>query len=101
MQSKEQKVQNNIEAYLRSLQKQNKPIFFEKRQAGGYTYKKGMPDMYIVVNSKHIEIEIKKHNGKASSMQLAWKKKLKELYNIDSYIVDRVEQVEKIIVDLL
>lgn len=97
MQTPEQKTQNDIERHLKDLQKKGFPIFFEKRQAGGYTYKKGMPDMYIVYNGKHMEIEIKKVGGKPSPLQLAWQRKLKTLYNIDSYIVSSWDEVEYVL----
>lgn len=92
MHQNEQSVQSKIERYLK-----DNNIFFEKRQAGGFQYRKGIPDLYFVFNQEHIEIEIKDPNGSPSPMQLAWQRKFKELYNIDAYIVDSVEDVMKII----
>ena len=92
MAQNEQSVQNKIEKYL----KENN-IFFEKRQAGGFNYRKGIPDLYFVYNREHIELELKDPHGSPSPMQLAWQRKFKELYGIDSYIVDSVEDVIKII----
>lgn len=92
MHQNEQSVQSKIERYLK-----DNNIFFEKRQAGGFQYRKGIPDLYLVFNHEHIEIEIKDPNGSPSPMQLAWQRKFKELYNIDAYIVDSVEDVMKII----
>lgn len=95
--SPEQKVQNKIEKYLKDLQKEGKPLFFEKRQAGGWNYKKGLPDLYIVYNGKHIEIEIKAENGKPSEMQLMWQRRFKEQFNIDRFIVSSVDEVKNIL----
>lgn len=99
MQSEEQKVQNDIERHLKEWQKQGVPIFFEKRQAGGFNYKKGIPDLYVVLNGVHVEFEIKKPNGKPSTMQLLWQKKFKELYNINAYIVESWKEVENILLN--
>ena len=38
----EKRVQNKIIEYLKQLRDNNKPIFYERRQAGGYSYKKGI-----------------------------------------------------------
>ena len=65
----EKRVQIPIIKYLTSLEKEGYPIFFERRQAGGYSYKKGIPDLYAVVNGIHIEIEVKKPGGQLSTMQ--------------------------------
>mgnify|MGYP007043623615 CR=1 FL=1 len=93
--SPEQKVQNSIEKYLKSNN-----IFYEKRQAGGFNYKKGIPDLYFVFNGEHIEIEIKKPHGAPSAMQIMWQRKFAELYNIKAYIVSSVEEINDIIESL-
>lgn len=61
-------VQNSILKRLKDAQKSN-PIFFERRQAGGFSYKKGIPDIYAVYDGQHIEIEVKRPGGKMSTMQ--------------------------------
>lgn len=83
----EQKLQLKIEKYLKELQKLKYPVFFEKRQAGGFNYKKGIPDLYIVINSFHIEFEIKKEKGKLSTMQVKYQEMFKNDYKIDSYVI--------------
>lgn len=65
----EKKVQTAILKYLKSLQDDGKAIFFERRQAGGFSYKKGVPDLFAVVNGWHIEIEVKKVGGELSPLQ--------------------------------
>lgn len=65
----EKRVQNSIIKYLRDLTQQGEPIFVERRQAGGYSYRKGIPDLYAVINGYHLEIEVKKPGGALSPMQ--------------------------------
>lgn len=60
----EKKVQNDIISYLKSLD-----VFYERRQAGGFSYKKGIPDLYFVYNGQHVEVEVKKDGGSLSVMQ--------------------------------
>lgn len=97
MQTPEQRVQNTIEANLKKFQKRGEPLFFEKRQAGGWNYKKGMPDLYVVYKGIHYEFEIKKPGGKASNLQLAWQKKFRERYQIEDYIVCSWEEIKEIL----
>ena len=89
----EKKVQNKILTYLKELKEDNEPIFFERRQAGGFSYKKGIPDLYAVYYGLHIEIEVKKVGGKLSTMQekfrdMCYKNNIKYICadNVDSFI---------------
>lgn len=75
----EKKVQNDIMNYLTMLIDQDHPLFFERRQAGGLSYKKGIPDLYAVYDGKHIEIEVKAPDGELSSMQIKFKQKCRRL----------------------
>lgn len=93
MQTPEQKVQNKIIKELKSLQSRGYPIFFEKRQAGGFTYKKGLADLYLVIDGKHIEIEIKAEDGELSPMQITKQEKFKKNYNIDYLIAKSWDDV--------
>lgn len=65
----EKEVQNAIIANLKKMVDQGKPIWFERRQAGGFSYKKGIPDLYGVANGIHFEIEVKKPGGKTTPLQ--------------------------------
>lgn len=65
----EKRVQNDIVDYLNELQKCGKPVFVERRNAGGFSYKKGIPDLYAVINGIHLEIEVKRPGGSLSTMQ--------------------------------
>lgn len=100
MQTPEQKVQNKIEKYLKWLQGEGEQVFFEKRQAGGFTYRKGIPDLYVVVKGTHIEFEIKRVGGEPTPMQIMWQRKLK-VWGVQSYIVESVKEVKAIIEPLL
>ena len=93
----ENKVKEKIIKYFKTLQDKGLPLFYERRQAGGFSYKKGLPDLYFVYKGRHIELELKSDNGEPSSMQLMWQRKFKEVYDIDDYIVSSVDEVKRII----
>ena len=66
-------VQNSIIAYLKKLENEGKPVYCERRQAGGFSYKMGIADLYAVVKGQHIEIEVKRPGGYLRPMQIKWK----------------------------
>lgn len=67
--------------YLKSLESQGVPIYWEHRSGtGGFSYKKGIPDLFVVINGIHIEVELKAKNGKRSSMQDKWAYKFSILH---------------------
>lgn len=69
-QTKEANLTDKVVKYLDELQKRGLPLFYDHRSgSGGYSYKKGIPDLYIVINGIHIECELKAPDGKLSSMQ--------------------------------
>lgn len=74
----EKQVQNRIIAFLKKEETAGEPLFFERRQAGGFSYKRGIPDLYAVFNGVHIEIEVKAINGKLSTMQEKFRDKCKK-----------------------
>jgi len=78
----EKKVQNDILGYLHKLKEEGHPIFYERRQAGGFSYKMGIPDVYFVYNGKHVEVEVKSKNGSLRTMQEKFRDRCK-LINID------------------
>ena len=96
----EKKVQNEILKYLDKLEKDGRKIFHERRQAGGFNYKKGIPDIYCVVNGKHIEIEVKKPGGKLSTMQEKFRDKC-ELLNINWIVVDDISELKEYMQEVL
>lgn len=73
-------VQNAIVNFLNKQQKQeHQPVFVERRNAGGFSYKKGIPDLYAVINGIHLEIEVKAPGGSMSTMQEKFRDKCKRL----------------------
>lgn len=88
----EKHVQNAIITYLKKLENQGYPLMHERRQAGGFSYKKGQADLYAVYNGLHIEIEVKAIGGHQSTMQEKWEAKCKSL-GIPYLCVDNVQDV--------
>lgn len=66
-QKPEQKVQNKIIKFLK-----DKDIYYEKRQAGGFTYRSGLPDVWFIYKGKHVEVEVKSATGGRSPLQIKW-----------------------------
>lgn len=94
----EKKVQNDIIKYLEDLAKKGVYLYVERRQAGGLSYKKGIADLYAVCDGKHIEIEIKKLNGKRTPLQEKWEQKCKRL-NILYCLADSLDVMKKFMYD--
>lgn len=61
----EKSIQNKILKYLKTVEN----CFVMRREAGGFTYRKGLPDIYCIYKGKHIEIEVKDPKGEQSMMQ--------------------------------
>lgn len=91
----EKKVQDLILSYLKEMKKSGEPLFYERRQAGGASYKKGIPDIYAVYNGIHIEIEVKKPGGKQSTMQEKFQKMCENI-NIIYICVDNLVDFKEI-----
>ena len=92
----EKRVQSSIMNMLAELQSAGAPVFFERRQAGGYSYKMGIPDLYAVYNGRHIEIEVKAPGKTQSTMQIKFMEQCKRL-NILYVCADDVKQVYDLI----
>lgn len=80
----EKTVQNAIVAYMNKLQSKGCPCQIYRRQAGGYSYKMGLPDLYAEFAGQHIEIEVKAPGKKLRPMQE--KQRLKILAAKNLYI---------------
>ncbi len=76
----EKVVQNAIVAYFKKLKDEGKPVMIERRQAGGFSYKAGIPDLYAVYDGYHIEIEVKRPGGSLRVMQEKYKEKCEQLH---------------------
>lgn len=57
-------------AWLKAKKAEGAPLYWEHRSgSGGFSYKKGVPDLFVVANGHHLEIELKASSGKLSAMQ--------------------------------
>ena len=93
-------VQNKILSYLKNLEKEGKPVYSERRQAGGFSYKMGIADLYAVVNGQHLEIEVKRPGGQLRPMQEKWRDQCKAK-NILWVCADSVKDVSNIVEAIL
>lgn len=89
-------IQTKILKYLKELDEQGEPIFYERRQAGGLSYKKGIPDIYAVYDGIHIEIEVKTPTGELSTMQEKFRDRCKRK-NIIWICATSVKEVKELI----
>lgn len=68
----EKEIQNNIIKYFNKLEDMGIHNYVERRQPGGFAYKMGLPDLFVVILDKHIEIEVKRPGGKPRATQEKW-----------------------------
>lgn len=90
----EKKVQNGILNYFKKLEEAGKPIFYQRRQAGGFNYRMGIPDLYAVYDGRHVEIEVKQPGGELSPLQEKFRDKCKRL-NILWMCAESLEEVKR------
>lgn len=96
----EKRVQTKILNYLKQLKDRGEPIFFERREVGGFSYKKGSPDLWGIYNGLHFEIEVKKVGGHTSPMQDKFASKMQQvgaLYILADQLDDVVSVFENLI----
>lgn len=70
----ETKVQKKIIDFLKSIPN----LEYERRQAGGFSYRKGRPDLWFVYKGRHYEVEVKDVGGQPGSMQLISEQKFRD-----------------------
>ncbi len=99
-QQSEKNLQNKILKYLKKLKDEGHPIYYEKRQAGGFSYKKGVPDIYFTYYGFHFEVELKTERGKLSSTQLTWKNIFKDL-GVAHFVINSFSDFVLIMKDIL
>lgn len=93
----ETKVKKEIKKYLKRLSDEGQLIYSEVREAGGYQFRKGLPDMWALINGVHLEIEIKRPDGgRRSTMQLKWAEIFDHL-GVPYCCVDSPEQLDDVI----
>ena len=96
-QTPERKVKNQINKQIKLYQNLGIKIYGESRVAAGVNYKKGTPDMWIVLNGKHIELEIKREEGGVlSTSQIQWQKYFDNL-SISHYVISNLADFINII----
>ena len=78
----EKKIQLSIIKYFKKYEELGYPVYIERRQAGGFAYKEGAADLYVVIDGIHIEIETKATNGKQRSMQKKWQQRCEQQWHI-------------------
>lgn len=89
----EKVIQNKIINYFSALEKKGHPLFYERRQAGGFSYHMGIPDLYAVYDGYHIEIEIKAPGKTLRPMQEKWKERCDKM-NIYYICADNLDVVK-------
>ena len=62
----ETKIQNKIIGYIKKIP----DLQYERRQAGGFNYKSGEPDLWFVYRGRHVEVEVKAPGGIPTGLQL-------------------------------
>lgn len=95
----EKVVQNAIVAYVKLLAKKGEPVYIERRQAGGFSYKMGIPDLYAVYKGQHIEIEVKAPGKTLRPMQEKWRDKCQQL-NIKYICADNIDDIKTLFAEL-
>lgn len=85
-------IHDQIVKRITDLAKDGHPIYVERRGAKGAAYKKGIPDIFIVFNGIHIEVEEKQPGGVRSVMQEKWEEKCRRL-GIPYILVESADEV--------
>lgn len=93
----EGKVKKSITDYFDRLIKGGTPLHYEIRQAGGFNYHAGRPDIWCVYNGRHIELEIKREKGGVASPLQIKNKQYFESIGVPCYIVSSLDEVKKIL----
>lgn len=62
----EKAVQTKIINFLKTIP----GLIYERRQAGGFNYRAGLPDLWFLYKGIHCEVEVKAPGGEPSSLQL-------------------------------
>lgn len=73
--------------------KEGAPLYYEHRSgSGGFSYKKGVPDLFAVANGHHLEIELKAPGGRLSPMQEKFKWRCEAQWHIPHCVPKTLEE---------
>lgn len=98
----EKEIQNSIMSYFKKLKASGIDNYVERRQAGGFAYKMGLPDLWVVIFGKHIEIEVKRPGGQPRATQEKWARRFTEMdaiYLCADSVIDVIDLIEKLSVE--
>ncbi len=96
----ESAIENSIINYLKELRDSGEPITFEKRVAGGLSYKEGVPDIYFTYYGFHFEVEVKNAKGQLRTMQETYRRLLL-MRHVPHFVVNSLDLFKAIIVDII
>lgn len=74
----EKRVQNSIIKFLDSVKRKDGTLLYFRRQAGGFSYKDGLPDLWVLYHGLHLEVEVKAVGGSPDPLQLKWEDRFKK-----------------------
>lgn len=89
----EGKVLSAITYFLREEMKAGR-CYYERRQAVGLSYRKGIPDIWFTKNGKHCEVEIKRPGGTRSTLQYKYEDIFKKI-NVAYACVDSFDKFKE------
>lgn len=92
----EKEIQDDILDYFEKLDKLNYPILYDRRQAGGFNYKKGIPDLWASIQGKHLEIEVKRPGEHLRPMQEKFRDECKRK-NIIYICADSLNKIKELL----
>ena len=96
----EKRVQNACLDYLKKLADKGLPIMYERRQAGGFSYKMGAADVWFTIGGIHFELEIKAPGKSLRPMQEKWRD-ICESRGIMCMCIDNIETFEEFVDKLI
>ncbi len=85
----EAKLTDELLGWLKEKASEGAPLYWEHRSGSvGWSYKMGVPDLWVSANGHHLEIELKAPNGKLSAAQEKFSWRCRSSWNIP-HIVPR------------
>lgn len=97
----ETRVKNKIMKFIEPFdQRHSGDLYQHRRDAIGANYEKGLPDLWILINGTHIEVEIKKPGGKRTPEQERWERRLKAVGAV-YWLIDDAEEFKSLLTPYL